>query len=247
MEYVVYLCKNKCRQNKSHYHCLYCTKTVLRKIDAKKHFVACVMQMKDQADQPATSNIKPSMNQHLSKANNEKVECGICHLVLLKCNLPRHYMRMHSKAKLSQILQPKFLQSFCIDKQSGIYLVELGSSGPNSNPPHVQKLVNYQGYSIIRCDKKSCRVWDKFSRNNSISFHECQHIQSLVFNQENAIEIIIIDLSTPSKFLFKKETIEKIKICNEKAHKMGIPFVCSAELIISGVNYLHGAINSGVN
>ena len=65
----------------------------------------------------------------------------------------QHIRVVHS-TKPERVSQNNFLDSVCVDKLQGLYLVQSGTPGPNI-PFHVQKKVVYGCRSDIDCKKIS--------------------------------------------------------------------------------------------
>lgn len=141
MDFIVYMCKKNCR-NQSHYHCPFCDKNFIRKINANKHFIKC-FDTHGKKEKKTNLHSAPSYNQHTSKFKKESIKCSICQKTIFQWNFSKH-MKTH----VQQGTQEKrlFLFAFAIDTYNGIYLVDSGIPGLNCSPPHVQKYINYEGF-----------------------------------------------------------------------------------------------------
>ncbi|KAJ8376456.1 hypothetical protein SKAU_G00070360, partial [Synaphobranchus kaupii] len=112
-EYTIHRCGMECRQQQ-HYHCLYCTATVLRKRDIVHHLSANFQGHESRAPAPTLEESVTALNpgegvpalnpgkRHLTSTHLNGIvrrKCPICDIVMNQKNMKKHIDRKHTKQK----------------------------------------------------------------------------------------------------------------------------------------------------
>ncbi|XP_061569457.1 uncharacterized protein LOC133423294 isoform X2 [Cololabis saira] len=154
-------CVQSCRAA-GHYHCPYCSRTLIRRLDMKRHLASCHHELTSVSTEPdlhPAISMQPGPSQDLSCSQplvqeaaemcGKSFKCLLCGFNLLRKNYRRHMLRKH--ADLSQdFTQSWHLQGFTADETNDIFAAQKTGNGI-SVPVRIQR------------DGPGCRPWGKWS------------------------------------------------------------------------------------
>ena len=216
----ILLCKQGCRY-KSHYHCPFCVKTFFRKTDAEKHIKTCEAKsarkrnVRNEEKGPKKQNRFSGLySSRKSKMERKRVNCPECNKHMFSWNLMQHIRVVHTD-KPELVNDKTYLDSVCVDRARGIYLVQSGGAGANI-PIHVQKKVMYGRKTDINCEHVECRQLNDTSQLTNNPSFECRHVQSIAYNKKYAVSVHLEEKPLLKK-MFRKKTINEIKERKNKA------------------------------
>ncbi|XP_042600016.1 LOW QUALITY PROTEIN: uncharacterized protein LOC109070584 [Cyprinus carpio] len=193
--YFILKCNKQCRTT-AHFHCLYCSQTVICKDQYIRHVSQCLKTEEFAAPPPppsvaafptppppATSVSMPPVSTPLSSdpgtfAPPPHPTPSNCGLTLNRRNVKLHILRQHHPKKMAVTAQ-NHLKSQCVDYTNGVYAVAKSFSTP-STPIHVIKKT-WGSERRTSCDLDICRINTEFAKQSNIRSYECHHLQALAY------------------------------------------------------------------